>query len=393
MKMSSRLSATRRFHVDGMLMLAWLGLLAMGYVMVVSSSIHIGKNQLANIWNYPFKQFAHLMLGMASAYLIAKIPMQRWEQWGIKLFFFGVILLMSVLIPGVGVTVNGSTRWINLGISIQVSELVKFFSVVYMAGYVTRRADSLRTSIVGLLKPLALLGVAGVLLLLEPDFGSTVVIIATAMALMFLAGARLVHFGMLFGVVAAAGIILVIASPYRLERVSGFLDPWSNFKTSGYQLGNALISFGMGKVLGVGLGNGVQKLFYLPEAHTDFLLSVIAEELGLVGVLTVMALFSLFIWRAFKIAEAAERIGLFYASYVAYGLGIWFGLQALINIGVNMGVLPTKGLTLPLMSYGGGSMIIMCCAVGLLCRVYDETVEIKANTIPEPRVRVKAKHE
>lgn len=391
--MPSRLPVTRRFHVDSMLMIACLGLLAIGYVMVVSSSIHIGKNQLANIWNYPFKQFAHLMLGMASAYLIAKIPMQQWEKWGIKLFFFGVLLLVIVLIPGVGVTVNGSTRWLNLGISIQVSELVKFFSVVYMAGYVTRRADSLRTSIVGLLKPLALLGVAGVLLLLEPDFGSTVVIIATAMALMFLAGARLVHFGVLFSVVAAAGIALVIVSPYRLERVVGFLDPWTHFKTSGYQLGNALISFGMGKVLGVGLGNGVQKLFYLPEAHTDFLLSVVAEELGLVGVLTVMALFSLFIWRAFKIAEAAERIGQFYASYVAYGLGIWFGLQALINIGVNMGVLPTKGLTLPLMSYGGGSMIIMCCAVGLLCRVYDEAVEIKANTIPEPRVRVKAKHE
>ncbi len=222
------------------------------------------------------------------------------------------------------------------------------------------------------------------LLLLEPDFGSSVVIITIAMGIMYLAGARLIQFITLMGVLVFLASVLVYIAPYRMKRVTSFLDPWADAKDTGYQLVHALISFGRGEWAGVGLGNGIEKLFYLPEGHTDFLFSVIAEELGLLGVLTVISLFAVFVWRTFLIAEAAEQLGEKFSAYIAYGLGIWFGFQSLVNMGVNMGILPTKGLTLPLMSYGGGSMLIMCCAVALLFRVHSEIEEIKAN-MPKER--------
>jgi len=218
------------------------------------------------------------------------------------------------------------------------------------------------------------------LLLLEPDFGSAVVIIMIAMGIMFLAGARLSQFIVLLAVVGVLAMLLVYFSPYRLVRVTSFMDPWADPLKTGFQLVQALISFGRGEWLGVGLGSGIQKLFYLPEAHTDFLFSVIAEELGLLGVVTVIGLFSVLVWRTFAIALAAEQAGQRFSAFIAYGLGIWFGFQSFVNMGVNMGILPTKGLTLPLMSYGGGSMMIMCCAVALLFRVQSETAEINAGT-------------
>jgi len=395
MDMNRKTKASRvgRFHVDPLLLTICTSLLFIGYVMVASSSIHLGTKMLDNIWNYPLKQLIHIALGVVLGSYIATVPMRNWEKIGPLLFIVGLLLLIIVMVPGLGVKVNGSTRWLSLGgLRIQVSEVVKFFAVIYMAGYVTRHQQSLRESAFGLAKPLLLFLIASALLLAEPDFGSAVVILMIAMGILFLAGARLSQFAMLFAGLAVPAILLVIFEPYRMVRVTSFLDPWADPLNTGFQLVQALISFGRGEVLGVGLGSGIQKLSYLPEAHTDFLFSVIAEELGLLGVVTVVGLFSLLIWRAFQIGARAEQAGEEFSAYIAYGLGIWFGFQAFVNMGVNMGMLPTKGLTLPLMSYGGGSMMIMCCAVGLLFRVHNEITEINANEIPAPRVKVKANY-
>jgi cell division protein FtsW len=318
----------------------------------------------------------HIIFGLLFAAGITQVSMRTWERLGQTLFIAGLALLLVVLIPGVGVKVNGSIRWLSImGLRIQVSEVVKFISVIYMAGYVTRHAEHVRYSAYGLLKPLMLFSVACVLLLLEPDFGSAVVILIIAMGMMFLGGARLSQFVVLLALVTALAVMLVYVSPYRLARVLSFRDPWADAKNTGFQLTQALISFGRGEFFGVGLGNGIQKLFYLPEAHTDFLFSVLGEELGLVGVITIIALFATLIARAFAIGEQAEKNGQKFAALVAYGLAIWFGFQSFVNMGVNMGMLPTKGLTLPLMSYGGGSMIVMCGAMAVLFRIHYEVTE------------------
>lgn len=370
-----------QFHFDSTLLTVSIGLLLIGYVMVASASLHLGIKMTGNGMYYPIRQLAHIGLGVLLGAGIAAVPMQVWQEIGPRLFLVGVLLLIIVLIPGLGVKVNGSVRWLSLGgLRIQVSEVVKFFSVIYMAGYVTRYQQSVQNAAFGLLKPLGLFSVAGFLLLLEPDFGSTVVIIMIAMGVMFLAGARLSQFIVLLMVIGVLAMLLVYFSPYRLVRVTSFMDPWADPLKTGFQLVQALISFGRGEWLGVGLGSGVQKLFYLPEAHTDFLFSVIAEELGLVGVVTVIVLFAVLVWRTFAIGVAAEQAGQRFSAFIAYGLGIWFGFQSFVNMGVNMGMLPTKGLTLPLMSYGGGSMMTMCCAVGLLFRVHSEIAEINAGT-------------
>ncbi len=369
-----------RFHFDPVLLSVTAGLLLIGYVMVASASLHLGIKVVGDGLYYPLKQLMHIGLGLVSGAGVAAVPMRVWEANGSRLFLVGLLLLIMVLIPGLGVKVNGSVRWLSLGgLRIQVSEVVKFFSVIYMAGYVNRHQDSVQNSAFGLIKPLGLFSAASVLLLLEPDFGSAVIILMIAMGIMFLAGARLLQFIVLLSVLGVLAMLLVYFSPYRLIRVTSFMDPWADPLNSGFQLVQALISFGRGEWLGVGLGSGIQKLFYLPEAHTDFLFSVIAEELGFLGVVTVIGLFSLLVGRAFAIGVAAEQAGQRFSAFIAYGLGIWFGFQAFVNMGVNMGILPTKGLTLPLMSYGGGSMIIMCCAVALLFRVQSETAEINAS--------------
>lgn len=361
------------FHVDYMLLFVCTSLLVMGFILVASASLHLGEKMANNTMYYPVKQLIHITIGLCVAMAVACIPLRRWEQMGAWLFIFGLALLVFVLIPGVGVKVKGSVRWMAIGgLRIQVSEIVKFISVVYMAGYVTRHKEYVQQSTYGLVKPLLLFSIACLLLLLEPDFGSAVVILVIAMGVMYLSGARLWQFLILIAVVAVLAMLLVYFSPYRWARVTGFIDPWADAQNTGFQLVQALISFGRGEVFGVGLGSGIQKLFYLPEAHTDFLFSVLAEELGLVGVLFIISLFSLLLWRAFDLAVKAEQAGEEFAAYIAYGIGIWFGFQAFINMGVNMGILPTKGLTLPLMSYGGGSMIIMCAAIALLFRVHNE---------------------
>ncbi len=370
-----------RFHADGLLVVVCLSLLLTGYVMMTSASLHLGSKMTGNVLHYPLRQLVHIVLAVAIATGVYMIRMDFWERAGYWLFIAGLGLLVVVLIPGMGVKVNGSVRWLQLGgLRVQVSEVVKLISVIYMAGYVTRHHDTVKESVYGMVKPLLLFSFACLLLLLEPDFGSAVVILTIALGMMFLGGARLWQFIILIGVLVGLALILIYFSPYRMARVTSFVNPWADPLDSGFQLVQALISFGRGEWTGVGLGSGIQKLFYLPEAHTDFLFSVIAEELGLAGVVTIIALYSLLIWRAFAIAGEAEKAGHLFGGFIAYGLGIWFGFQSFVNMGVNMGILPTKGLTLPLMSYGGGSMIMMCSALALLFRVHNDTEELKANT-------------
>ncbi|MSP27211.1 MAG: putative lipid II flippase FtsW [Methylococcales bacterium] len=370
-----------RFHFDLLLVVACSSLLLIGFVMVASASLHLGVKVSGSEFYYPTRQLIHMGLGLVLGAIVTVTPLRVWEKWSVWLFISGLILLVLVLIPGLGIRVNGSVRWLSIGgLRIHVAEVIKFFSVIYMAGYVTRHQQTVQQSAFGLVNPLILFSMACVLLLLEPDFGASVVILMIAMGIMFLAGARLSQFSVLLGSVAVLVILLVLFSPYRLKRVTSFMDPWADPLDTGFQLTQALISFGRGEWLGVGLGSGVQKLFYLPEAHTDFLFSVIAEELGLLGVVTVIGLFALLVWRMFAVGIAAEQAGQRFSAFVAYGLGIWFGFQSFVNMGVNMGLLPTKGLTLPLMSYGGGSLMIMCCAVALLFRVYSEIAELNKGT-------------
>jgi cell division protein FtsW len=277
---------------------------------------------------------------------------------------------LMVFIPGLGREVNGSLRWIHLGpINLQVSEFVKLFMILYLAGYLVRHTEAVQASAAGFLRPLVLFLLLAVLLLLQPDYGAVAVIFMTALGMMWLGGARLLQFLLLLISVSGALMVLALVSPYRMERLTTFLNPWADPFDSGFQLTQALIAFGRGEWFGVGLGGSVQKLFYLPEAHTDFLFAVLAEELGLVTAVLVIGLFLLIVLRALAIGRHAEQRELPYQAFVAYGVGIWIGLQAFINLGVNMGILPTKGLTLPLMSYGGSSMVAMCVAVALLLRV------------------------
>lgn len=387
MKKHVKHSLLGRFHFDPLLVIVSASLLAIGYVMMASSSLHLGIKETGNSFYYPIRQSLHIALGLILGICVAVTPIRVWEKSGQWLFIFGILLLIVVLVPGLGVKVNGSTRWLSIfGMRVQVSEVVKFFSVIYMAGYVTRHQESIRKSIFALVKPIILFSGACILLLMEPDFGSAVVIMIIAMGIMFLAGARLSPFIILLSSGSVLAALLVYFEPYRMKRVTSFLNPWADAKDTGYQLVHALISFGRGEWVGVGLGSGIQKLFYLPEAHTDFLFSVIAEELGLLGVLTVIGLFALLVWRTFEIAAAAEKADERFSAFIAYGLGIWFGFQSFVNMGVNMGILPTKGLTLPLMSYGGGSMMIMCCAVALIFRIQSEVTEINAS-MPKERSR------
>ena len=363
---------------DKILVLASIALIVMGYLMVSSASLHLGAKLTGNLFHYPLRQLMHIILGVVAGLVMCMIPMNFWEKTGQGLFFIGLLLLMIVLIPGLGIKVNGSMRWLSLaGIRIQVSEVVKFIVVIYMAGFVTRHHDFVKESVYGLVKPLLLLSSACGLLLLEPDMGSAVVILTIAMGIMFLSGARMQQFILLILGVIGAVILAVVFSDYRTARVTSFLHPWEDPFGKSFQLVQALISFGRGEWLGVGLGSGVQKLFYLPEAHTDFLFSVIAEELGFVGVLSVIVLFAVVVWRAFVIGMMAEQLQQKFCAYIAYGLGIWFAFQSFVNMGVNMGLLPTKGLTLPFMSYGGGSMIVMCCAMAMLYRVNSEMQVLK----------------
>ena len=385
--MNASSKARHSSHYDPVLLGVTSALMLIGYIMVVSASLHLGEETKQDSLYYPLRQLIHIGLGLGLGAGVLRVRMEIWERLSVRLFIAGLCLLIIVLVPGVGVKVNGSIRWLSLGgLRIQVSEVVKFFSVIYMASYVTRHQENLQRSAYGIIKPLLLFSIACILLLLEPDFGSAVVILMIAMGMMFLGGARLNQFIILLALLAALAASLIIVAPYRMARLVSFIDPFKDYLKSGYQLAQALIAFGQGEWFGLGLGSGIQKLFYLPEAHTDFLFSVIAEETGLAGVMTVISLYTALIWRAFTIAEAAEHADRRFAAFIAYGIAIWLGFQVFVNIGVNMGILPTKGLTLPLMSYGGSSMMVMCCGIALLFRVHSETA---AGVVQEPFVRTR----
>lgn len=359
---------------DRLLLIAAGGLLLLGLLMVASSSIVISERQFHTPFHYLFRQVIYLSLGLFLALITLRIEIKFWERMSTLFLFLSLALLVLVLIPGIGHSVNGSMRWIGLGLfGMQCSEIAKVAVILFMAGYCVRREDELRSQFSGFLKPMVIIAIFAVLLLKEPDFGAVVVILTTSLGILFLAGVPLGQFIVLL-LFAASGVgILAVSSPYRLARMTTFLDPWQNQFDSGYQLTQSLIAFGRGGWFGVGLGESIQKLFYLPEAHTDFLFAVIAEELGLMGALLVIALFVLFVYRAFVIGRKAYKQDLKYHAYVAYGLALLIGLQAIINIGVNSGMLPTKGLTLPLMSYGGSSMLVNCVVIAILLRIDFES--------------------
>ncbi len=362
-------------HLDGVTLALVLGIVLLGLVMVTSASVSIASQESGQPFFYLERQLFLTLIGTACAALVFSIPTEMLEKASVPLLAVAVVLLMVVLVPGLGHSVNGSRRWLRLaGANFQVSELARVLVLIYIASYAVRRESELRESFMGLAKPLGLLFAAGALLLLEPDFGAATVLFATGFGLLFLAGARLRYVIAMTALAVAGFGVLAVSSSYRMRRLTAFLDPWADPFNSGFQLTQSLIAIGRGQWFGVGLGDSVQKLFYLPEAHTDFLFAVLAEELGLIGVVVTLALFLGLAWRSFYIARLAANANLKFQAYLAAGFGLWVGIQAFINIGVNMGVLPTKGLTLPLMSYGRSSMIVALAWVGLLLRVYHEAM-------------------
>ena len=363
-------------HIDFVTVMLVFGIVLLGLVMVTSASISMATKEGGDAFGYLLRQFTLVIVGSAFAAVMFTIRTEWLEKMALPLLALAVVLLVLVLIPGIGHSVNGARRWIRLaGISIQVSEVTRVIVLVFIASYAVRREEELRSSFMGLLKPLIILGGFFVLLLLEPDFGAATVLMVTAFGVLFIAGARLRDVAGLAVLGAAVLVFVAMSSDYRMRRLTAFRNPWLDPFDSGFQLTQSLIAIGRGGWTGVGLGESVQKLFYLPEAHTDFLFAVLAEELGLVGILVTLALFLALAWRALWISRLAHDSGLKFQSYLAAGFGIWVGLQAFINIGVNMGVLPTKGLTLPFMSYGRSSLIATLTWVGILLRVYHEAAQ------------------
>ena len=348
-------------------------MVCLGLIMVASASISVAEKQIHQPLYYFWRQLLSVAIGFSIAIIIIKIPMIFWQKISPLLLFFSFVLLVIVLIPGIGYEVNGSMRWINTRpFLLQASEPVKFFMIAYLAGYMVRRSEEVKTSFSGFVKPIIILTALSSFLLLEPDYGACVVLFGTALGMLFLGGVPLSRFFSWVSVAVTALAAIAILSPYRMQRLISFVDPWQDPFNSGFQLTQALIAFGRGNWFGVGLGSSIQKLFYLPEAHTDFVFAVLAEELGLVGSLLLILLFSFLVWRAFMIGQVAQSRGDMFSAYFAYGIGLLLGGQAFINLGVNMGVLPTKGLTLPLISYGGNSMIITCTLLAILLRVEFE---------------------
>ncbi len=360
-------------EIDHALLWSALLLLLGGLVMVYSASIataEAGRFTNHQPAYYLIRHAIFLCIGLVAAAVAFQLPLTAWQKYAPVLFLVGVVLLAIVLIPGIGRDVNGARRWLPLGFAnLQPSELMKLFAVLYAADYTMRKINVMHDLKQAFLPMFGAMALVGILLLKEPDFGAFVVIISIAMGILFLGGLKARMFVLLIVGLLIAFAIMIIVSPYRRDRIFGFMDPWSDAFGRGYQLSHSLIAFGRGELFGVGLGASVEKLFYLPEAHTDFLLAVIAEELGFVGVLTVIALFAVLVQRAFAIGRQCVQLDRLYPALVAMGIGIWLGVQSFINMGVNVGLLPTKGLTLPLMSFGGSGILANCVALAILLRV------------------------
>lgn len=357
-------------YCDKWILIPAVLLMTLGLLMVASASMVISDQTYHQPFHFLTRQAIYYVMGFVMAVIAVKIPIEFWQKYNRQLMLVGLLLLLLVLVPGIGRTVNGSRRWIRFGfISLQVSEIVKLFAIMYLAGYLERFHDRIDKDLRAFFIPMMVLALMGCLLLLEPDFGALSVMTATFLGLLFLADVRLLPFLMLLLVMVGLLAVLAVSSPYRLERLVSFSHPWSNPYGSGYQLTQSLIAFGRGGYWGVGLGNSMQKLFYLPEAHTDFIFAVLGEELGLVGELVLMALYACLIGRMFFWGRRALNLRRFFSGYLLYGLAICLAVQCMINIGVNIGLLPTKGLTLPFISYGGSSILVNCFIVGILLRV------------------------
>lgn len=363
----------RNLRFDPILVFSLLCLVSLGLVMLASSSSAMSEQQHGQPFYYLIRQLAYLVVGVVLGVIALSVPIETLRRFAFYCLVGSILLLVLVLVPEVGHAAKGSKRWLNFGIfHLQASEAAKLGLMIYLADYLVRRGDEVRKKPEGFIKPILILTLFAVLLLLEPDFGAIVVLFGTAMGMMFLAGVRLRYF-LVWILLAGVGLaILAVVSPYRMDRLTAFLNPWADEFKSGYQLTQALIAFGRGEWLGVGLGNGVQKLFYLPEAHTDFVLAVLAEELGLVGVILVVSLFAVIVGRIMIIGFHAVKQEHLFHGYLAYGVGLLFGIQFIINVGVNVGLLPTKGLTLPFISYGGSNFIANCIALAWVFRIARE---------------------
>jgi len=365
-------SVATAIRPDSWVLIPALLLLAIGIVMVGSASIAVAESQGVGSSYYLLRHLVYIVLGLLLASVFRVIPIAFLERVSRPMLLLSAIALLAVLIPGVGHTVNGSTRWIRLGfVNFQVVEAVKLMVIIYMAGYLARKAGLVQTRFFDTLKPLIFAGFLSIILLLQPDMGSAAVITAIVAGMVWLAGAAWRHI-LVLGMLTLPAFGYAAMEPYRLRRIVSFMDPWADPYASGFQLTQALIAVGRGELFGVGLGASIQKLFYLPEAHTDFIFAVLAEEFGLGGVIVVLALFLLLVTRIMVIGITAHRQDRPFAGFLAYGVGIWIGLQALVSVGVNLGVLPTKGLTLPLISSGGSSMLITLLALGLVLRIKYE---------------------
>lgn len=371
--MTATAVSARRLAVDVPLLAPALALLGIGLVAIGSASVGYAEATYGNMWHHSHRHLACLLLASLVAALCYSVPMAFWYRGAGLCLLLAIVLLILVLIPGVGREVNASQRWLALGpLTFQPSELAKAATIVFLSAYLRRHGKALRESWRGLPRPLLVLGAVAVLLLAEPDFGAAVILLASAFGMLFLAGMRPTHLLLLALSCAALGTLLIVAAPYRLMRLVSYLDPWADPFGGGFQLIQSLIAFGRGEWLGVGLGNSVQKLFYLPEAHTDFVFSIWAEETGVVGALTLIALFLALVLRIFQIARRAAAAGDVFAAQLCYGVALMFSGQAFVNMGASSGLLPTKGLTLPLVSYGGTSLVSACALLGMVLRVARE---------------------
>ncbi len=356
--------------VDWPLLVAFISLTLFGLIAIGSSSMPYATRHFGEPLYFVERQSIFLGLSAVLGMLVFCLPTRLLERWGPVLLIFSLVLLALVLVPGIGKVVNGSRRWLTLGpLNIQVSEAVKLFIIIYLAGYLVRRGEIVRNTWKGFINPMILVLIADVMLLLEPDFGAAFVITAITAILLFVAGVRLTQFAALGGLLVALSTLVIVTSPYRLQRLASFLNPFDDPYGAGFQLTQSLIAIGSGSWFGVGLGSSVQKLFYLPEAHTDFVFAILSEELGLLGAVAILGIYTFIVWRAFLISRTAYALGSHFSAYTALGIGCWIGLQSYINIGVNMGVLPTKGITLPMLSYGGSSALIFVVSFAVLIRI------------------------